>query len=500
MNYRFLFIGLSCLLAVSPTTNADGKKPPPVEVAQPVERDIVDYVNPGPGHVEATEHVDLYARVTGYVAKVNFKPGANVKKGDVLFEVDNRPYRAVLEAAEARLAVAEAHVNLTKNDLDRAAHLLPKKAISQEDFERSKANHIEAKAKLIVAVAELQHAKLNFEFTRISAPIDGIIGETKITAGNLVKADDTLLASIDSVGPVHVRFQLDERTLLRMRQLLKGAAVHVKLGRAEDADYPHEGTVDFVDSRVDPKTGDIHCRATFANAQGTFLPGMRAFVLVTVSAPYKSLMIDNRAYHAKSAEPFRDVERHVFVVTEKNVVEARKIEFERRDSLLAIKSGLTATDLVIVDGFPEMKVGMKVTPKRVAMQIPTPKATKKDKTPEAKPEPAKLKELLKERHAVLTKVADLVAAQYQHGTVSLDRVADTQRALIESGLELAETPMERVVLLRKLVKLTETLNENAQARFKAGAAPETEVLQIRALLLDARIRLVREEEKAKANK
>ncbi len=485
MNAR-LVIGLFGLLLISSGGDANGKKPPVVEVAQPIVRVLTDYET-AQGRVEAVEHIDLRARVTGYVAKVGFRPGDTVKQGDVLFELDDRPYRAALETADARLAIAAAHVNLAKAELDRASQLLPKKAISLEDFDRCKANQIEAKDKLIVAVAEQQHAKLNLDYTRIRTPINGVIGEPKVTAGNLAKADDTLMASIDSAGPVHVGFQLDERSALRVRRLLKEGNVPVAMGRADDAGYPHQGVVDFTDNRVDPKTDTIRCRAIFVNGDGAFLPGMRVSLRVPASAPYQALLV--------SPQGLNLIERSLLVVNNKNVVERREVEIKEHDGLYIVKSGLKAADWVIVKGACD--VGMTVQPKQVVLPgpgiAPPKKLTEKKAPVEGHPDSADLKMLLKERHAVLAKAADLVRAMHGFGGTPFPAVVEAERAVIEAGLEMCETRADRLVLLRKNVELAGVLYKQAQTRLKVDRDGSTTALQAQALLLDAQIRLLREE-------
>ena len=399
MNTRYA-VCLFCFFLSATRIDAGGDaKPPVVEAAQPIARAIANYETV-PGRVEAAESVELRARVTGHLMKVNFKPGSDVKKGDVLFEIDDRPYRAALEAAEARVAVADAQVKLADAESARAERLLPTKAISKEEFERIKAGQLEAKAKLIAINAERIVARLNLEFTRIVAPIDGKIGKAHVSAGNLVKADETLLADVVSVAPVHVYLNLDERTTLRVWQLMrkgkdKGAPVPVYMGLAGDTGFPRTGKVDFLNNRVDAKTGTISCRAVFPNADGTFVPGMFASVRLATSAPYQALLIDPRA-----VSRYKKPRGQVFVVNEKDIVETREVELELHEQWASVKSGLKAADWIVVKGGQALKAGMQVQVKRVAMPIPEAAAPEKKAPGESgqpgQP-PAKIKELLKQR-------------------------------------------------------------------------------------------------------
>jgi multidrug efflux system membrane fusion protein len=499
MNAR-LVVSFFCFILIAPGIDAAGDaKPPMVEVAQPIARAISDHETVS-GRVEAAERVDLRARVTGYLMKINFKPGADVIKGDILFEIDDRPYRAALEVAEARLAVAEAQVKLAVAESDRAERLLAAKAISREDYDRMKASLTDAKSKLIVAFADRDQARLNFEYTKVTAPLAGKIGEPQVTVGNLVKADDTLLARVASVSPVYVYFNLDEHTALRVFQLMrerkdKDAPIPVLMGRGGDTGFPHSGKVDFLDNRVDAMTGAIRCRAVFKNADGTLLPGMFARVRLATSAPYEALLIDTRTvarYKAPGGQ--------VFVVNEKNTVETREVELEWQGQLMRVKSGLKAEDWVVVKGGQALKAGMQVLAKRVVMPSSTAAQPPKKAPPESTQPSAKIKELLKERHAVLTKAAAQIADLYKAGKIAPNEWIKAQRAVIDAGLDLCESQAERIALLRQDVKQAEEMHRITQKQAETGQALPMEALQARVAVLDAQIRLLREEERAKSDK
>ena len=499
MNTR-LVAGFFCFLLCVAGIDAGGDaKPPPVEVAQPIARAIIDYETVR-GRVEAAESVELRARVTGYLMKINFKPGADVNKGDILFEIDDRPYRAALMAAEAHVAVAEAQAKLADAEYARAERLVATKAISREEIDRIKASQLAAKAKLVAIDAERMVARLNFEYTKIVAPLAGKIGKAEVSAGNLVRADETLLADVASVAPVHVYFHLDERTILRVWQLMrqhknKDAPIPVSMALADDTEFPHGGKVDFLNNRVDPKTGTIRCRAVFPNADGALLPGTFARVRLPTSAPYQALLID-----ARVVMPYKRPHGHVFVVNEKDIVETREVELEWHDQWANVKSGLKPADWVVVKGGQALKPGMQVQVIRV--QMPKPEAARPEKKVAGElPQPsARIKGLMKERHAVLTKAADVVRVQYQAGLAPLSAVLQARQAVIEAGFELCETHAERIALLRQNLKVAEEIFKLTQAQLKVDRNGETGLLQAQATLLEAQIRLLREEQKEKAGK
>jgi RND family efflux transporter MFP subunit len=238
------------------------------------------------GRTEAAAAVELRARVTGYLDRVLFKDGDRVRKGQVLFEIDPRPYRAELDAARAKLARARARLKLAAANLRRAQALAPGRGVSREEYDKVVLERDEAQAAARLAEVGLDLARLRLEFTRVSSPLDGRVGRRLLDAGNLVKADETLLATVVGEGPVYVYFDVDERTALR---LLDGgkfkAGLPVAVGLATDKGFPRRGTVDFVDNRVNPTTGMLRMRATLANADGVLVPGLFVRVRLTQGRP-----------------------------------------------------------------------------------------------------------------------------------------------------------------------------------------------------------------------
>jgi multidrug efflux system membrane fusion protein len=381
MNTRWLGLGLLgalLLLAGNVLHGQDDpriKKPldPPdaprekrvVQVSQPVAREIADYED-FTGRVEAVQSVDLRARVTGYLVKVSFKPGTTVKAGDLLFEIDPRPYQAALDAANAELARAEAHLKLATANLERAKALLKNATISQEDYNKIVGDLEEAQAAVKAAQANREIHKLNLDYTHVTAPISGKIGLPLLTEGNLVVADKTLLAKIVSTDPVHVYFDVDERTHLRLARL-KGKAeqymdLPVQMRLSDEDGFPHRGKVDFVDMQVNPTTGTIRWRAVFANPDDLLKPGLFARVRLTTSAPHKALLVPDQAVLNDQGK------RYLFLVNDKNMIERRLVKVgSLHGELRAVTEGLTADDWVVVKVETGLTPGDTVTPKKVEM-------------------------------------------------------------------------------------------------------------------------------------
>src|SRR5437867_637201 len=234
--------------------------PPVVTVSQPIEREVTDY-NEYTGRTAAVEAVEIRARVSGYLVKVNFQEGSVVKKGDLLFQIDPRPFQAVLDEAKGQVAQLEARLARAEADVARDERLLPKGAASQKDLDTAIADRGEARAGIQSARAAVDRAALDLEFTKVTAPISGRISRYLITEGNLVN-NSTLLTTIVSIDPMYAYFDADERSVLHVRQLIREgkvqsardvATVPVLLGLANETGYPHRGTINFVDNQVNPQ-------------------------------------------------------------------------------------------------------------------------------------------------------------------------------------------------------------------------------------------------------
>jgi RND family efflux transporter MFP subunit len=344
-----------------------------VEVSQPITREVTDYED-FTGRTEPVHRVELRPRVSGYIDKVNFKEGAAVKRGDILFEIDPRPYKADLDQAEAEMVLAEAKLKKAAAALDRAKALLKANGISQEDYANIEADVLVAKAGVQAARARREHAQLNLEFTKVTAPIDGKIGRPALTAGNLAVADKTSLGTLSSVDPMYVAFDLDERTFLRLRlkdRKDRELAVHMALG--DENRFPRAGQLYSVGAQVDPKTGTIRCRAMLPNPGGQLLPGMFMRVRLVTRAPYHALLVTEQAILTDQGQKF------VYVVTDKNVVERRNVKLgsSQDDGLRVVAEGLKRDDWVIVKGMDRVEPGKTVEPEKVAMPTKSPKSDEK---------------------------------------------------------------------------------------------------------------------------
>jgi RND family efflux transporter MFP subunit len=366
------------LLAASAACSA---APPEVPVSRPVAAEVTDYED-FTGRIEAAQTVDLRARVTGYLVKIAFRAGSAVNQGDLLFEIDPRPYQAELDKAQAEVTRAEARLKRLTADFERAKKLMAGGGIGAENFDRIAGDREEAQAALHAAQAARDVAKLNLSFTKVTAPIAGKIGQPALDAGNLVVADTTSLARIVSVDPLFVYFDIDERTFLRLRRTRLADRARgereleppVMIGLSDEDGYPHRGTVDFIDNRVDPTKGTIRCRAAFPNRQGQLLPGMFARVRLATSAPHKALLVPETAIGSDQGR------RYVFVVDDRDVLERRPVKLGlSQDGLREVLEGLTAGDRVAVD-LTKARQRTTIRPKDVA--IP-----ERPETPREKREP-----------------------------------------------------------------------------------------------------------------
>jgi len=328
------------------------------------------------GRVEAVENVDLRPRVSGYIDRVNYEEGQEVRKGDVLFTIDSRSYRAELARAQADLARARSQAELGRSEAARAKKLSELQAISTESYEQRRSAAAEAQANVAAAQAAVDAARLNLEFTQVRAPISGRAGRALVTAGNLVSAGDSasVLTTLVSLDKMHVHFDTDERTFLHYAELARkgerpsenGAGVPVQVGLVGEEGFPHTGVVDFLDNQVDPATGTIRARALLDNADRAFTPGLFARVRVLGSGEFKAMLIDDKAV-------LTDQDRkYVYVVDAKGQAQRKDVQLGRTaDGLRIVETGLAAGDKVIVSGVQKVFFpGMPVKAKTVAMGAP----------------------------------------------------------------------------------------------------------------------------------
>jgi RND family efflux transporter MFP subunit len=356
-------------------SGAPAPAPPSVAVSYAVERDVTDYKD-FTGRTAAVESVDVRARVWGYLDRVNFKEGALVKKGDVLFEIDSRTYQAALQQAEGNLASLEARLKRLDADFGRAEQLVGKGAMSREERDRIAGDRAETAASIRGLQAAVGRAKLDLAFTKVTAPVSGRVSRYNVTVGNLVQSGDqgggTVLTTIVSVDPVYVYFDVDERTVQRIRQLIREGKAKsareiewpVALGLAAEEGYPHQGTIDFVDNQVNPRTGTLRVRAIFPNKDEVISPGYFARVRVPVGTPRQALLVSERALDTDQGQKI------LYVVNDNNEVTSRPIQVgARHDGLRAIEDGLRPGERVIVNGLLQVRPGITVEPTLVDMPV-----------------------------------------------------------------------------------------------------------------------------------
>lgn len=368
-----LIIGLALILMVAvglAGCDARGEQeqaqmpPPAVKVAKVLD-DPVMLWDDFTGRVAAPETVDLRPRVSGYIDKVSFEEGELVEQGDVLFVIDQRPYRARERAAAADLAQARSQYQLAKSEASRAERLVASRAISREEYDRRASAMVSARAAMNAAEAALETARLDLEYTEVRSPITGRAGRAMVTRGNLANADQTLLTTVVSVDPVYVYFESDSDSYLRGRELLgNGEDTEVRIGLSGENGYPHRGKVDFIDNRLNASTGTLQFRAVVPNPDGRFKPGQFARVELPAERLDKALLIDSKALLTDQNR------RYVYVVDDENKASRRNVDAGRTvDGLVVIRDGLKPGERVIVNGVQKVFMsGMPVAPTLVEMR------------------------------------------------------------------------------------------------------------------------------------
>lgn len=371
----FLVLGLAGCSETNSATPAAGPAAVPVHVTTVAEREVTDW-DTFTGRFEAIDSVKLRPRVSGYIESVEFIEGKEIKKGDVLFVIDQRPYRVRLEQAQAELARAKAQSELAKTELARTRKLLTTHAVSQEEFDRRASQSSQYLADQQAARAAVDAAALDLEYTRVAAPIDGRVSRADVTAGNYVTAGETVLTSVVSLDPIYVAFEGDEQTFLKYNELAKrgerpnsrDTANLVNIGLANETDFSHTATMNFVDNALNPETGTIRMRAVVSNPDRLFTSGMLARVRLQGSGKYSAPVIDERAIGTDQSR------KYVLVVNADNVVEYRPVELggiyqEGR----VVRKGLNAGERIIVGGLQRVRAGATVTaeeePAKAAPQV-----------------------------------------------------------------------------------------------------------------------------------
>ena len=336
---------------------------PPVTASVVLER-AVNETQEFSGRLEAVERVDIRARVSGFITSVNFKPGSLVKKGDVLFVIDARPFQAEASRAEAVLASSRAKADLARLELARSERLLADKAVAQREVDEKSSSLKELEGNVRAAQASLDAARLNLGYANVTAAISGRVSKAEITVGNLVDGS-AILTSVVSDKGIYASFDGDEDTYLRLARVSRqGAAVPVKVGLANEEGFPHEGKLDFIDNRLDPATGSVRMRALFANSDNTLAPGLFARVQLSGSEGTRrqQALISERAVGTDQDRKF------VYVVKADNTAEYRLVTLGAFvDGLRVVRTGLMAGEKIIVNGLQRVQPGAPVTVQLVAM-------------------------------------------------------------------------------------------------------------------------------------
>lgn len=348
--------------------------PPPVTVAKPIVKPITEF-DDFTGRFEPVDLVEVRARVSGFLDQIAFRDGATVKKGDLLFVIDRRPYKATLDQSEATVVSAQARVNFAENDLERADALRRNGNISDQIVDQRRQNYLTAKADLDRANGATREARLNYEFTEIHAPISGRIGRRLVSSGNLVSTNSTLLTTIVSLDPIYFYFDVDERSFLSYQRNLKMAsadagssAVPVLVALTDEREPTHKGVLDFIDNRVDQATGTMRARGAIENKDLFITPGLFGRIRIPGSQPYQGVLVPDEAVG-------NDQDRRiVFTVAEDGTVASKVVRpGPRIDGYRVIREGLKGDETVVVAGLQRVRAGAKVTP-----QITTLPATRQD--------------------------------------------------------------------------------------------------------------------------
>ncbi|MES2151861.1 MAG: efflux RND transporter periplasmic adaptor subunit [Pseudomonadota bacterium] len=321
------------------------------------------------GRLEAVERVEIRSRVGGFITSVNFKPGSVVKKGDVLFVIDARPFQAEAARAEAAALSARAKADLAKLELARAERLLADKAIAQREFDEKASGMKELDANARAAQASFEAARLNLSYTQVVSPINGRVSKAEVTTGNLIDGA-VILTSVVSNQQIYASFDGDEDTYLRVgRAAQKGQPVVVKIGLANEQGFPHEGKLEFVDNRLDATTGSVRMRATFANADNLLVPGLFARVQLggNEAAPTKAILISDRAVGTDQNRKF------VYVVKADSTAEYRPVVLGPTiDGLRVVREGVKVGEKIVVNGLQRVHPGAPVTAEMVTMEAAAP--------------------------------------------------------------------------------------------------------------------------------
>ena len=360
---------LLLLAAVAASCRQAAPPPPPkpkVVVSHPLDHEVEEW-DEYTARLEAVDFVEVRARVSGYLQSIHFKDGAFVQKGDLLFEIDPRPYEAILHRAEGEVAVAKARLQLARTKLERAQKLVGREAISQEEADTRAAEARQAEAALEGAAAAVDAAKLDVEFTSIRAPISGRAGRKLVTEGNLItggaSSQSTLLTTIVSLDPIYVYFEADERAFLKYQRLAqtgerpssRDVRNPVRIGLADEEGFPHEGWMDFVDNQLDPGTGTMIGRAVLPNPYYTLTPGLFARLRLPGRPRYRALLVPDEAIVSDQSR------KVVYVIDDQGVAHDRVVSLgSMYGGLRIVQDGLATGDRIVVSGVQRVRPGIAV--------------------------------------------------------------------------------------------------------------------------------------------
>jgi RND family efflux transporter MFP subunit len=370
----FVSLTLFSLPGCSRWNAAPAASPPPdVSVAQVLQRRVTDW-DEFTGRLQAVESVEMRPRVSGYIDQVAFTEGKVVKRGELLFVIDPRPYKADYDRAAADVKRFKTSLELAEIEQKRVQELKTSGAVSQEEVDERSSSVAQAQSNVAGAEAALESAALNMSFTRVTSPIDGRVSRAEVTRGNLVIGGingGTFLTSVVSMDPVYLYFEGDEATYLRYTAMARSgerpssrdAPNPVRVGLANEQGFPHVGIMDFVDNQVNAQTGTIRARAVLQNKDGLLIPGLFARVQLLGSGEYPAILIDDRAVNTDQSQ------KYVLVLATGNKIEYRRIKLGRViDGLRIVRDGLKPGEVIVVSGAQRVHPGLVVSPQKVAMQ------------------------------------------------------------------------------------------------------------------------------------
>lgn len=341
-------------------------QPPPVTVAAAIVREIRE-TDEFPGRFEATQQVEIRARVNGYLQSIHFTPGQDVKAGDLLFVIDPKPFEARLAAAEAAAANTRAQLELARIELERQRKMLPDRATSRREYDAAAAAVTTLEAALRENAAAVDVARIDLGYTRITSPIAGRVGKDERTVGNLVQGDapdSPLLTSVVALDPIYATFEADEGAFLKYIGAARGKALSVAVGLANEEGTPHAAELAFVDNQLNPATGTLRMRALLANPERRFTPGLYARVrLADDTRPRRAVLVADRAIGTDQSKRF------VLVLDGDGKAQYREVKPGRAlDGLRVIERGLEEGDVIVVNGLQRVRPGSPVAPTQVPME------------------------------------------------------------------------------------------------------------------------------------